>query len=122
MRAAQIETVERPLGSETLAEMRCAYPGVRFTWLMGADNLAQFHLWRDWRWIMNNFPIGVLGRPGAMAKAGIAPAARRYRKFRLPKSQATKLAMARAPAWTLLTTGRMSNASSTAIRAAGGWV
>ena len=26
---------------------RC--PGVRFVWLMGADNLAQFHRWQNWR-------------------------------------------------------------------------
>ena len=26
-----------------------AIPNHRFIWLMGADNLAQFHQWRDWR-------------------------------------------------------------------------
>ena len=77
--------------------------------------------WLDWRWIMETFPIGVLGRPGAMAKAGISPAARRYRRSRVPKRDAARLPMMRAPAWTLLTTGRMSDQSSTAIRRDGGW-
>lgn len=121
----EITDIERHLQTrftaETLAALQRLYPGIRFTWLMGADNLIQFHHWRDWRWIMETFPIGVLGRPGSMARAGIAPAARRYRRYRLPKAQAARLPMMRAPAWTMLTTGRMSSASSTAIRETGAW-
>ncbi|MEL7465611.1 MAG: nicotinate-nucleotide adenylyltransferase [Pseudomonadota bacterium] len=121
----EITDIEAHLGTrytaETLKGVRRLYPSVRFTWLMGADNLATFHLWQDWRWIMESFPVGVLGRPGSMASAGLSPAARRYRRHRIPKARAARLPSMRAPAWTMLTTGRMSDASSTAIRSAGGW-
>ncbi|MEM7270421.1 MAG: nicotinate-nucleotide adenylyltransferase [Pseudomonadota bacterium] len=106
--------------ADTLAGMRRLYPGVRFVWLMGADNLAQFHLWEDWRWIMESFPIGVLARPGLQIRAGLSPAARRYRRWRLPKAKAGRLAAMKAPAWALLT-GAMSSASSTEIRERGEW-
>ncbi|MFV0474033.1 MAG: nicotinate-nucleotide adenylyltransferase [Pikeienuella sp.] len=116
--------IEARLGTrftaDTLAALKRLHPGVRFSWLMGADNLTEFHLWEDWRWIMETFPVGVLARPGAAAKAALSPAARRYRRFRLDAAGAGRLSYRRAPAWALLT-GAMSPASSTAIRARGDW-
>ncbi|HZV20147.1 MAG TPA: nicotinate-nucleotide adenylyltransferase, partial [Hyphomicrobiales bacterium] len=32
----------------TLRYLRRRFPGVRFVWLMGADNLASFHRWNEW--------------------------------------------------------------------------
>ena len=124
-RRVEATDIEARIGArytaDTLAALRRLYPGVRFVWLMGADNLATFHEWRDWDRIMETVPIGVLGRPGAIVKAGLSPAARRYRRYRVAREAAGRLAMRRAPAWTMLTTGRLSRQSSSAIRAAGGW-
>lgn len=119
-----VTDIETHLGTQytadTLAALTVRYPRARFAWLMGADNLIQFHQWNDWRWIMENFPIGVLARPGSQVKAGLSPAARRYRQWRLRRYEAGKLAACQAPAWALLS-GAMSGASSTAIRAKGDW-
>src|ERR1700712_3325200 len=45
--------IEQRLGTrypvDTLATLVRRYPGRRFIWLMGADNLVQFPQWRDWR-------------------------------------------------------------------------
>lgn len=116
--------IEAELGTrytaETLAALRRLHPGVRFTWLMGADNLMTFHLWEDWRWIMERFPVGIIARPGSAAKARLAPAARRFRRFRLGPAEAGRLSHARSPAWTLVT-GATCQASSTAIRQRGDW-
>lgn len=116
--------IEARLGTrytaETLAALRRRHPGVRFTWLMGADNLIGLHLWRDWRRIMETVPVGVLARPGAQVKAGLSPAARSYRRWRLSRAEAGRLSFLRPPAWALLT-GPMSPHSSTAIRARGDW-
>lgn len=116
--------IEAALGTrytaETLSALRGLYPGVRFSWLMGADNLIGFHHWRDWRWIMDSFAVGVLARPGCTARALMSPAARRYWRHRLKGAESQLLGVAAAPAWTLLT-GTMSDASSSAIRARGEW-
>lgn len=106
--------------ANTLDNLFRLYPGVKFVWLMGADNLKTFHHWQHWDWIFENVPIGVLARPGEQLLAGLAPAAQRYARYRLPESKARSLAMRKAPAWILLT-GPMSAHSSTAIRASGAW-
>jgi len=87
---------------------------------MGADNLAQFHRWQNWRAIMQMLPLGVLGRPDNMLHAGLSPAARAYAHHRLPEHEATSLAGRAAPAWCLVS-GPMVDISSTQIRKSGGW-
>ncbi|MGB5560315.1 MAG: nicotinate-nucleotide adenylyltransferase [Paracoccaceae bacterium] len=106
--------------ARTLRALMARYPGVRFVWLMGADNLAQFHLWQDWQWIMENVPVGVLARPGQRISARLSVAANRYERFRLRGREAALLARAEPPAWCFINLP-MVDLSSTAIRAAGEW-
>lgn len=119
-----VTDIETHLGTRytaaTLQALLPRYKGVRFVWLMGADNLADFHRWKDWDWIMETLPIGVLGRPGEQLAAGCSPAARRYSKYRLQARRAEALPFRQAPSWSLLT-GPMVNQSSTQIRASGAW-
>jgi nicotinate-nucleotide adenylyltransferase len=119
-----VTDIETRLGtrhtSDTIDELRKRWPAVRFVWLMGADNLATFHRWERWDHIMETIPVGVLARPGQQLFAGLAPAARRYARFRLPEHRARALPFAEPPHWSLLT-GQMSAQSSTEIRARGDW-
>ena len=106
--------------AETLkALMRC-YPGVRFVWLMGADNLHQFDQWQDWRWIMEAVPIGVLARPGQRIAARTAKAANVYAHAHLGARHAPALAQGPAPRWCFVNMP-MKDISSSAIRARGEW-
>ncbi|MEL7178767.1 MAG: nicotinate-nucleotide adenylyltransferase [Pseudomonadota bacterium] len=106
--------------AQTLVALRRRYPSVRFVWLMGADNLAQFHRWQDWRWIMENVPIGVVARPGDRISARMSKAAKVYRHARVPGRAAHILGRVDAPAWTFINLP-MSDQSSTAIRNRGEW-
>ena len=119
-----VTDIERHLGTrytaDTLAGLSRRYPGVHFVWLMGSDNLASFHRWERWEWIMEHYPVGVLARPGRQVRAGLSPAARRFARWRLPQHAATLVSEGSAPRWTLLV-GPMSPESSTAIRARGVW-
>ena len=67
----------------TLAALRRRYPKRRFVWLMGADNLAQFHRWRHWRRIARQMPIAVIARPGYDHAALASPAMAWLRRYRL---------------------------------------
>ena len=49
---------------ETVAYLRQHCPGVRFVWIMGADNLRSFHRWQKWRGIATMVPIAVVDRLG----------------------------------------------------------
>jgi nicotinate-nucleotide adenylyltransferase len=104
----------------TLAALRARWPGVRFVWLMGADNLASFHRWDRWARIMEMVPVGVLARPGQQLRAGLSPAARRFAQWRLPQSEARSLPFRNPPAWALVS-GRMLDLSSSELRALGKW-
>ena len=104
----------------TLAALRARWPGVRFVWLMGADNLASFHRWDRWTRIMEMVPVGVLARPGQQLRAGLSPAARRFARWRLPPSEARALPFREPPAWSLVS-GRMLDLSSSELRALGKW-
>ena len=106
--------------AQTLQRLLQLYQDVNFVWLMGADNLADFHRWENWDWIMNNVRIGVIARPGHLMDARMSPAAARFRFARLPQVQAELLGKMPPPVWCLANVP-MSAASSTAIRARGEW-
>ncbi|MBB4266624.1 nicotinate-nucleotide adenylyltransferase [Roseospira visakhapatnamensis] len=112
--------IEAALGTrytiDTLRALRRRFPRVRFVWLMGADNLAQFHRWRSWTAILETVPVAVFDRPGYSLVSVSAPAARRLSGHRLALGAATRLADSPPPAWVFLPIRRHA-ASATAIRA-----
>ncbi len=119
-----VTDIEARLGTrytaQTIAALRRRYPGVRFVWIMGADNLAQFHRWQDWRWIIDTVPVGVIARPGQRIGARRSMTAKVYRDARVTGRAAHVLGRLEAPAWSFINVP-MSHASSSAIRARGEW-
>lgn len=120
----KITDIEVLLGTRytaaTISALQARYPGVRFVWLMGADNLRQFHLWDRWQDIMRMVPIGVLARPGSRTSARLSKAAECFAQSRLSPSAAHRLGEYTAPAWAMVNMP-MIDQSSSAIRAQGGW-
>lgn len=99
----------------TIEVLRQVYPDMSFVWIMGADNLATFHRWSRWRWIIESVPLAVFDRPGYRQKALSSPAARAYEKSRVDETLACGLAERGAPAWMFLT-GPSNPLSSTSLR------
>jgi nicotinate-nucleotide adenylyltransferase len=117
--------IERHLGTrytiDTLTAIRARDSKKRFIWIMGADNLAQFHRWKDWRRIARLMPIAVIARPGYEKHARASRALAALRKFVHPASQAKRWTTWRPPALVLLRF-RPDKSSATAIRRANpGW-
>jgi nicotinate-nucleotide adenylyltransferase len=100
---------------DTIIHLRRRVSSVRLVWIMGADNLAQFHRWKDWRRIASEVPLAVIDRPPQSFRALAAPAAQALARYRLPENQAVRLTDAQAPAWVFLT-GMKLNLSSTRLR------
>jgi nicotinate-nucleotide adenylyltransferase len=118
----KITALEVRLGTvwtaDTIRALKRAYPGVAFVWLMGADNLVQFHRWDRWQDILRAVPVAVLARPGAGVQARLSRAAQVFRQVRLARGESIE---GRAPpVWAFINLP-MSDASSSAIRAQGGW-
>lgn len=120
-----ISDIETRLGTrytaETLTALKLYYPGVRFVWLMGADNLASFHRWEKWRRIMQTVPIGVIARPGDRVSAHTSRAALTFRFAKLRGRDSAILPRCDPPCWCFVNVP-MVNLSSSAIRARGEWV
>ena len=116
-----VTDIEARLGTRhtaaTLERLIAIYPGVRFVWLMGADNLVQFHRWDRWQRIMALVPVGVLARPGFGVKGRLSAAARAYGGSRVGPRV---LAEAAPPAWCFADVP-LIGLSSSDIRARGEW-
>jgi nicotinate-nucleotide adenylyltransferase len=100
---------------DTVRFLKRRCPSVDFVWLMGADNLASFHLWRAWEELFSLLPIAVLDRPGYRLKARASKAAQRFAHAALDETDARGLAGMEPPAWTFLTLP-LSGLSSTKLR------
>lgn len=113
--------IEARLGTrytvDTLRALQRRHPHIRFVWLMGADNLAQFHRWRDWRGIARAVPIAVVARPAYIGGVLAGPAMAWLRRFRRRPEQARRWTMWRLPALVLLRF-RLDPSSATSLRAA----
>jgi nicotinate-nucleotide adenylyltransferase len=100
---------------DTIAWLTRRAPSVHFVWIMGADNLRQFHLWRRWRDIVRLAPIAVVDRPGSTLRALSSPAGAALAPFRVAERDAASFAGRRPPAFIFLH-GPRSSLSSSAIR------
>jgi len=108
-----------PYTVDTLKFLKQRFPGVHFVWLMGADNLAELHHWRDWPALFRLVPIAVFDRPGFRLKAMSSRAAQRFQFYRVDDSDAPGLASQIPPAWAILSE-KLSSLSSTSLRQDGG--
>lgn len=79
---------------QTLRALKRRYRGVSFVLVMGADNIASFRKWRNWREVAAALPVAVISRPGFGPRARLSA----------PKN------------WTFLP-ARLHAESSTALRA-----
>lgn len=117
----RVTTIEQRLGTrytvDTLRRLIALYPSRRFVWLMGADNLAQFHRWHDWRGIARLVPIAVVARPGYEARVRAVRAMGWLRRFVHPPGHAKRWTQWSAPAVFLLRLPP-DTSSASAIRAA----
>jgi nicotinate-nucleotide adenylyltransferase len=115
----RIAVIEADLGIEytrdLLRQLRRRAPGARFIWIMGGDNAASFHRWKDWKEIARTTPIAIVSRPGAYPKAGLSRFAREFCNARTRTLDARNLSGRRPPAWVYLP-APLNEMSSTRLR------
>ena len=115
----KVTDLEARLGTrctaDTVAALKKRFPGVRFVWLMGADNLGQIRRWERWRSIFWAVPIAVFARPTYCFNGLAGLAAKRYTRQRVGPHAARGLADAEPPAWMFLPV-KLDVSSATEIR------
>ncbi len=122
----RVTDVEARLGTrytaDTLTALKTLLPATRLVWLMGADNLSNFHLWRDWENVFHAVPVAIFDRAPYSIRAVFTRAARQFSRFRVGEGQAGALAERAPPVWVYVHCPRHP-LSATAIRAKdAGWV
>ena len=102
----RVSDLERRLGTRFTVDTASAivrrYPADRFIWLTGADTVAQFHQWKEWRRLARTIPIAVMSRPGYEGSARAARAMGWLRWFVHPAATARRWTNWSAPAISLL--------------------
>ena len=91
------------------------FPQKKFIWLMGADTLLNFHLWRDWKKIFYNIPIAIFDRPSYSLDISKAKATIYFKEDRISSKLSKSLKIMKAPKWSFIT-GLTNIQSSTKIR------
>lgn len=115
--------IERDLGTrytaDTVAALQHHFHTTHFVWLMGSDNLHQFHKWKNWQAIFNRVPVAVFDRPpgGNSLKTSVAGA--KFQSSKIDETNAASLALRAPPCWTIFHTP-LNPLSSTALRSAAG--
>ncbi|NQW01985.1 MAG: nicotinate-nucleotide adenylyltransferase [Rhodospirillales bacterium] len=114
-----VTDIETRLGTQytadTLVALKKKFPGGRFVWLMGADNLVQIDQWYKWTAIFMTLPVAIFARPPYSLRAENATAVRRFSRSRVDRANAKGLADMKPPAWAYLKTP-LNPVSATEIR------
>lgn len=102
----RVTGIEAALGTtytaQTFRKLLPRLGGAKLVWMMGADNLAGFHRWRDWATIAASLPIAVFNRPGSAFAALAGPAATALAASRIRECAAASLPDTPPPAWVFL--------------------
>lgn len=84
---------------DTVKALQAKFPHTRFVWLMGADNLAQFHRWKKWREILHLLPLAVFDRAPFSHNVLRQKAAVSVAASRVLQPAGRRLFNAQPPAW-----------------------
>lgn len=95
-------TLKTKYSADLVRHLVKRYPTVRFVWIMGADNLTNFHQWERWQDIAANVPICVIDRPGDTLATRSSQAAKKLLHSRIDAADAKLLKDFSPPAWTFI--------------------
>ncbi len=115
----KIKEIEKKIKSkysyETIKYLKNHYKNIKFFWLMGADNLINFHQWQKWQKIIKDMPIVIFRRYGYNTKALKSTTSNIYKNFRINKKKLSDSDFKNLPAWVIVENKEIK-ISSTEIR------
>ena len=102
----KIREIEKNINSDysykTISYLVNHYKSIKFFWLMGADNLINFHKWQKWQKIFNNMSIVIFRRHGYNTKALKSITSQRFKNNRVISSNIKLDDFIYTPSWSLI--------------------
>ena len=115
----KITEIEKKIGSkfsyQSISYIKKHYKNIKFFWLMGADNLVDFHLWQHWETIFKEISIVVFKRHGYNNKALNSKTTKTFANFKKANTPIDKIYFSKLPSWTWINNKEVK-ISSTEIR------
>tara|TARA_Y100000748_G_C15453678_1_gene471979 strand:+ start:594 stop:1169 length:576 start_codon:yes stop_codon:yes gene_type:complete len=115
----KIKEIEKNIESQytyqTIVYLQKHYSQIKFYWLMGADNLVNFHKWQKWKEIFSKISIVIFRRHGYNNKALKSSTSKTFNNSRIISSKLSKNNFKELPSWTLVNNKEIK-ISSTEIR------
>lgn len=115
----KISEIEKKIDSkysyESINYIQNHYKNIKFFWLMGADNLIDFHRWQHWKSIFKDISIVVFKRHGYNNRALNSKAAKTFTQFKKTSNSFDQIYFSHLPSWTWIN-NREVKISSTEIR------
>ena len=84
---------------QTINFLQNYYKNINFFWLMGADNLINFHYWQKWREIFSSIPIVIFRRHGYNMRALKSITLKTFNNFKISNKLLNKQKFITLPAW-----------------------
>ena len=115
----RIKEFEKKINSkytyQTLNYLLQHYQNIKFFWLMGADNLVNFHKWQKWTQIFNEISIVVFKRHGYNSNALKSMAFKKFSNYQVNLNHFHINRFDKLPSW-LWINNKEIRISSTEIR------
>ncbi len=107
--------INSPYTIDSICYLKKKYPWRNFVWIMGVDNVIDFHYWKDWKKIFYKVPIAIFDRPFYSLFILKSKCLGLFRKYRLSSFKMKNLKFMLSPSWIFIT-GWTKNISSSAIK------
>ena len=104
--------IEADYSFKTISFILNHYKNIKFFWLMGADNLINFHNWQEWKKIFNNMSIVIFKRHGYNTQALKSIAAQHFKNSKKIKTNISFLDFDELPSWTIIENKEIKISSS----------
>ena len=112
----KIQEIEKKIHSDysykTINYILKHYNSIKFFWLMGADNLINFHKWEKWQKIFNNMSIVIFRRHGYNTKALKSIASQKFKSSRIINSKNNLDNFTVTPSWLVIENKEIKISSS----------
>ena len=111
----KIKEIEKNINSDysykTISYLVNHYKSIKFFWLMGADNLVNFHEWEKWQSIFHIISIVIFRRHGYNTNALKSVAAKKFIHHKYIAQDIERVSK-KTPAWTLIQNKEIKISSS----------